>query len=225
MSFILDALRKSETERQRQTGPGLADAGYRPPARRRGIWLPVLVVVLGANLMLLMALWLKRETVASPDASAPSGPPAVAPAPSPDTAQPVPGSPASAEPEGEFAAVADLPAVEGEPAAASETAETPTEAGGSGAVTTVKDAAPAASAIREDLPTAQQLIADGTLSVPALHLDIHVYGATPADRFAFINMRRYAEGTQLAEGPRIEEITRDGVILNQDGQRFLLTRE
>ena len=39
MSFILDALRKSETDRQRQSTPGLVDAGYRPPARRRALWL------------------------------------------------------------------------------------------------------------------------------------------------------------------------------------------
>ena len=49
MSFILDALRKSETERQKKAAPGIVDSHYQRPDKRRNIWLPLLVVILAAN--------------------------------------------------------------------------------------------------------------------------------------------------------------------------------
>ena len=66
MSFILDALKKSEIERQRQSVPGLMDA--RPGARRRRLplWAAALGLLLGINLVVLaFVLWNK---------SAPSAP-------------------------------------------------------------------------------------------------------------------------------------------------------
>jgi general secretion pathway protein B len=79
--------------------------------------------------------------------------------------------------------------------------------------------------VKDNLPTVRQLVAEGALSVPDMHLDIHVFSEIPAERFVFINMRRYTEGAQLKEGPRVAQITRDGVILDQNGQRFILTRD
>ena len=52
----------------------------------------------------------------------------------------------------------------------------------------------------EVLPTSFDLAASGT-ALPELHLDIHVYSANPAERFVFVNMRKYAEGQALKEGP------------------------
>jgi len=37
-------------------------------------------------------------------------------------------------------------------------------------------------------------------------------------------MRKYHEGARLQEGPTIERIRRDGVVLNSQGLRFLLPR-
>jgi general secretion pathway protein B len=59
-------------------------------------------------------------------------------------------------------------------------------------------------------------------SLPDLHLDIHVYAAQPAERFVFLNNRKYREGGETPDGTRIERITRDGVVLNHRGVRFLL---
>ena len=50
--------------------------------------------------------------------------------------------------------------------------------------------------------------------MPELHLDVHVYATKPAERFVYINMRKYREGATLAEGPVLERIRRDGVVLN-----------
>jgi general secretion pathway protein B len=68
------------------------------------------------------------------------------------------------------------------------------------------------------------LSASGT-SLPELHLDIHVNSQNPGERFVFVNMRKYLEGETLKEGPSVERITADGVVLNQRGLRFLLPRQ
>jgi hypothetical protein len=39
-----------------------------------------------------------------------------------------------------------------------------------------------------------------------------------------VNMHKYVEGQSLSEGPTVERITPEGVILNRQGLRFLLPR-
>jgi general secretion pathway protein B len=81
--------------------------------------------------------------------------------------------------------------------------------------------APAAAPARDAMPGADELTARGTL--PALHLDLHVYAAQPQQRFIFVNSRKYREGETLAEGPVVEQITTDGAVLNFRGSRFKLS--
>jgi general secretion pathway protein B len=76
----------------------------------------------------------------------------------------------------------------------------------------------------EVLPSANDLAASGT-NLPELHLDIHVHSQNADERFVFVNMRKYQEGQTLKEGPNVERITPEGVILNQRGLRFLLPRQ
>ena len=67
MSFILDALKKSELERQRQSIPGLMDSGT-PGARARfPLWAIALVVLLGINLIALLVVLMRSG---APPASA-----------------------------------------------------------------------------------------------------------------------------------------------------------
>jgi general secretion pathway protein B len=75
------------------------------------------------------------------------------------------------------------------------------------------------------LPTLDQLLGAGTLDLPALNLDLLVYNDSPSVRFAVINGRKYREGAQLTEGPALESITPEGVILASQGQRFMLNRK
>ena len=56
MSFILDALKKSENERQRRTGPSLADVRTGAPDRKRPPWLIPLAALLAINLIVLVAM-------------------------------------------------------------------------------------------------------------------------------------------------------------------------
>lgn len=233
MSFILDALRKSETERQRQASPGLVAAGQRPPAPRRAVWVPVLAVVLVANFALLAALWWRdRAATPAPAATAPAA--AVQPpiARARDTNQSLKAVAGIAPGEMDTATVvAEASQAESyaeEPAAENytETLVLPSDAPDAAEAAPQPEPAGPPSRIRAaELPSASELAATGALTIPELHLDIHVFSTAPAERFAFINMKKYVEGTTLAEGPRVEEITPDGVVLSHNGQRFLLTRD
>ncbi|HSC47986.1 MAG TPA: general secretion pathway protein GspB [Gammaproteobacteria bacterium] len=60
--------------------------------------------------------------------------------------------------------------------------------------------------------------------LPPLHLDVHAYAVKPADRFVMINLAQYHIGDTLKEGPRVVDITPQGVILEYQGSRFLLPR-
>ena len=77
----------------------------------------------------------------------------------------------------------------------------------------------------ELLPTIGQIDLSGQPALPDLHLDVHVFAARPADRFVYINMRKYREGAALADGLTLERIRRDGVVLNYHGLRFVLPRQ
>src|ERR1700679_477834 len=64
MSFILDALKKSEIERQRQSMPGLMDT---PAAGRRSrlpLWAVLLAVLLAVNIAVLIVILLRNGAAA-----------------------------------------------------------------------------------------------------------------------------------------------------------------
>jgi general secretion pathway protein B len=65
MSFILDALRKSEHERQRQTGPALAEMPVAAPRPRSNVWAPIAIALLLVNL-LVVGVWLLRKSTSEP---------------------------------------------------------------------------------------------------------------------------------------------------------------
>jgi general secretion pathway protein B len=88
-----------------------------------------------------------------------------------------------------------------------------------------KAGAPSRIVSGNELPTAEQLIGSGALNIPILNLDLHVYSDKPAARFVVINSRKYKEGGQLTEGPTVDSITKDGVILVNQGRRFTLSRK
>jgi general secretion pathway protein B len=77
----------------------------------------------------------------------------------------------------------------------------------------------------EVLPSINEINLTGSQALPELHLDVHVFATKPADRFVYINMRKYHEGNTLPEGPVVEHIRRDGVVLSYQGLRFILPRQ
>jgi len=72
-------------------------------------------------------------------------------------------------------------------------------------------------------PNIAELVATGS-DLPDLRLELHVFSPIPSERFVFINSNRYGEGDTLLEGSRVLTITIEGVILSHGGQNFLLPR-
>jgi general secretion pathway protein B len=226
MSFILDALRKSDADRQRTVTPGLADVRYAARRHRRNVWLPILVVVLAANVVFMGLWWFGRanETPAVAVAPAISVPPA-SDQPAATTAPLVePGPVADIRPlarEAEFGE----PQLDAELAREFEPAPLPLPETAPPEPLPVTPPTPSRILASTDLPTAEQLIGSGTLKSPMLNLDLHVYSETATDRFVVINSRKYREGAQLTEGPSVETINPEGVILAIQGRRFTLSRK
>jgi general secretion pathway protein B len=228
MSFILDALKKSEIERQRQSAPGLIDNGIAQRRNRLPVWAVALGVLLGVNLIVLAFTFTRKSTPvthASRAADTPSAPDAN---PAPPPAQhfsPLDSAPVYA-PEIPVAAL-DKPA----PAQSPITRTGPI--GGSGNVALHRAQRPDPLLTDEDtnaenqevLPSISEISLNGAQALPELHLDVHVYATKPADRFVYINMHKYHEGAALQEGPAVERIRRDGVVLNYQGLRFVLPRQ
>lgn len=96
MSFILDALKKSESDRQRQSGPSLFEVKVAPPRRTLPVWAVAIAVLLGINIVVISWMLLRRPaaqqpalTAAAPaaalTAAAVSAGPAVPPSGRPDS--------------------------------------------------------------------------------------------------------------------------------------------
>ncbi|MDA0706284.1 MAG: general secretion pathway protein GspB [Proteobacteria bacterium] len=211
MSFILDALKKSETERQEQSVSEFSSVpsstGEASPLR----WLWLLAALLLINVAVLVGILMKRgDSPASPTT-------AVTAAPA-DVAATVVAPPPTAKATQSFEERVANAVVE-RPPVSQVSQDLPQAVPQS--VPQVIDAPASTSRA----PTLDQLRLNGSISLPELHLDIHVFSDNPAERFVFINMSKYREGERLAAGPQVSEITPDGVILEDQGQAFLLPRE
>src|SRR5690349_12930437 len=81
MSFILDALKKSETDRQRQAAPALFEVKVAEPRRRFPAWAIGLGALLLVNVGVLGWLLMRKPGGAPSVAAVPASPPASSPAP------------------------------------------------------------------------------------------------------------------------------------------------
>ena len=69
MSFILDALRKSEADRQQQTGAEFSDVPSSSGEAQSFRWLWILAVILLVNLAVLLGILFRPEPAAVPPAA------------------------------------------------------------------------------------------------------------------------------------------------------------
>ncbi len=78
MSFILDALKKSESDRQRQTGPALFEVKVAPPKARFPVWAVAIVALLVINMMIVGWLLLRHSSRGDEPSAAAQNPPSSA---------------------------------------------------------------------------------------------------------------------------------------------------
>ncbi|MGH8260436.1 MAG: general secretion pathway protein GspB [Steroidobacteraceae bacterium] len=244
MSFILDALKKSESERQCQSGPALFEVKVAPPRHRFAIWAIGLGGLLAINLVVVgWMLWRGGSTHAAAASAA-----VVAPTPASRTAALA--SAAGAEAPSTSAATAAPTAVRATaplataPPAVAQNAGATHAAGAPGAAGVSADdlapavepahaagpehsAQPPSGVVRETasgLPSYQQAVAEPGANIPDLQLNLHVYSPQADQRFVFLNMMRVREGDTLPKGVHVDQITPDGVILSYHGKQFVLLR-
>ncbi|MEE4381035.1 MAG: general secretion pathway protein GspB [Pseudomonadales bacterium] len=203
MSYLLDALRRSEEERRRGETPDLSTRhGARTVRRRRRDGNGVIVAV--ALVLALAAfaggvLWQRAslggaETAAAPAPAAPGDPgPAPGPAPAPRTA---------AEAERPAAPIPRGPVPQpGAPAPSPAPAASPAMAAG-------------------PVPLAA-LAPELRRRMPALELTTHVFAPDPALRQVAVNGVVYREGDRIGELV-LERITEDGVVVRLDDTRVAI---
>ncbi len=218
MSFILDALKKSESDRQEQADTEFATVPSSPAAVAAPRWMWVLGILLMINIIVLLALMLKPDAAPVVSEAAPNQA-----ALKQATPTAVDATPSSNTPTTESASFSDQLAVarQNQPARSTPVPQQVTATNITPTVS-VKNLPQSAAAI---LPSLTELRMNGRLQLPDLHVDIHVYSDVQSERFVFINMHKYKENSSLDEGPVLKEITSDGVILEHNGIVFILPRE
>jgi len=199
MSFILDALKKSETERQQQSGAEFSSVPSSSGNSQSFKWVWILGLLLLVNIVVLVGILL-RPKEAGPEIQAP---------------EPAPIGSARVATE----------SFEDKIAAAKQKQPAPPEDVDMNPQVAQPIARQTAAQNRARVLSIDEVRVNGSLQIADLHLDIHVYSEVPADRFVFINMTKYREQSLLEEGARVLEITAEGVILEHEGITFLLPRE
>ncbi|MBI5908414.1 MAG: general secretion pathway protein GspB [Betaproteobacteria bacterium] len=239
MSYILDALRKSDQQRRRGAAPTLlagqvtAVTPKQPAVLAYGLLAAVLVgagVVIGwlrpwqaeqaapaatqSDASVRQSVPVRTEIAAAP-APALARAPLAAPAPAPvqvPAAVPVP-APASVKSLSPASVGAEAP---GKPqddvAAVSRKAAAVAQ---QPPVTAAADSAPAQNVISlAELPLALQQ------ELPPMTISVHAYSGNPRDRMVGINNRMLREGDDVAPGLKLEQITPEGMIFGYKGYSF-----
>jgi hypothetical protein len=245
MSYILDALRKSEQERARGRPPDLGAGDSGPdPERRLWPWL------CGAGILAAAALgvWLLLPSFpgsAPPQAPVPPGPAAVEPEP---VLPPTPAAPARPRPAP--TPPARPPAKPVPPGAADRAA--PSAAGARPLGQPREHLAPIRPKIEERPPVEEPADQDPDLepgpapmgpppaatapapapapqagpplreAVERMTLNVLVYSEARADRMVYIDGRQYTEGEKVQGRYLVESITPDGAVLSANGERVVL---
>jgi general secretion pathway protein B len=198
MSYILDALRKSDQQRRRGAAPTLLTLQPSAVVRKKrpgSLAYGLLVVVLvGAGMVV---GWLRPW---QPEQAAPAAT-AMAPQPAPE---PKPELPANAKPQ------TDGASHEADAATPARTAAPPERR---------VDIA-AADAAGETVISMEQLPLSIRQGLPPMTISVHAYSGNPRNRMIGIGSRILREGDAVAPGLKLEEITPDGMIFGYKGYRF-----
>ena len=234
MSYILDALRKSERERSLGAVPDLETVQQERPVVHASRWPWVVGVLLLINVAIAIAFLLKEPVtvvvesgVTGKTESAVSVvsvvPPEVGMAPA--------GVPEPARAAGIGANESLLPSnvKDPEPAPTSLAKVETLDAHSTVNLTTPMQSwsAMPASSLPQPEPAAtdwMDMPPDFRARVSRPDIDVHVYSDEPTRRFVLIDLQRYREGERIDSGLEIESITQNGVIFSDQGTRFQVRR-
>jgi len=255
MSYILDALRKADQQRQRGAAPTLltvqatAAAPGKPALSLNTWWLAAALVVAG-----IVIGWLRpwqteprvpaaeplaaqpRAPGTSPAAPVPPSEPALAPASTPAQALPETAGKTGQPPPAQLSAPA-APSATGSAGAAIGQASAPARIEAPpippGSVTIVPPETTSAmpekpagagpgDAGQDKVLAMSELPSSIRQEISSLTISFHFYAVNPAERRIMINNELLRQGEVLQPGLRVEQITRDGVILGYKGYRFRL---
>lgn len=205
MSYILDALRKSDQERRRGGVPTLPAAPDTRPAGKRTAL--VIYGLLGTFFIAVgMAIGWLRPWVNEPSVSLPSAThPLESPSPQ---SEPAPPTRARAKAEPEQARKEPPPA---EPASRRDAPET------SAAV--VENKSPTTN-VSQPIPLASDLPLAIQQELPPMSIEMHVYSSKPRERLVSIDGRLLRENDPLNPQLKLESITPDGMIFTYRDYRF-----
>lgn len=225
MSYILDALRRADAERDRGTVPGIhAQPGYGAPlpssapiARKPWLWLAAgagAVLVVGALAWYLLApaggVRRAEEAPAAPVANpaapvlAPASPPPMAlPSPPPMALAPQP--PILQAP---IAAAAPLIRSKPKPAAPA---------------ASVAEAAPKPAASAEKIYALNELPDEIRSQLPAVTIGGSMYSNTPADRLLIVNGQVAHEGDKIGNEWVLQQIRLKNAVLSFRGYRYTVS--
>ena len=212
MSYILDALRKAEAERERGTVPSIhaqpAFAGVQPasaPARSR-LWMVLLGVGALIALVAAFAFYMLLGRSPASEVVAP-----VAARPAPVAVAPIAATPAPiAMTQASTPLSVTAPAPRPRPAA---TAVKPAPA---------PAPAPAASKPDERIYAASELPDEIRRQLPTLAVGGSMYSPTPKDRLVIINGQVLHEGDRITPDIVVERIRIKTAVLAFKGYRYLL---
>lgn len=243
MSYILDALRRADSERERGAIPGLhtqavpvgaTDVEAEP---RSGPWKWLVVVAFVVLLGLVAWLWLGRDAAPEPLATAKPAPPPLATAapsmpavPAPVTAPTAPSATAAADRPLPTGAVATrepaLDARKPPPSPPLTVTRKPTPAAASASATPASKqatkAAPPAKASEPEvrISTLAELPDEVRRELPAITVGGSIYSKSAANRMLVINGQVFHEGDELAPGLVLEQIRQKAAVLKIKGYRY-----
>jgi general secretion pathway protein B len=236
MSYILDALRRAERERNLGKAPSLQvvmqhDTAEHPRNTARIVLIAVtLLAVVGAIAALLLRPKPPVEAAAAVIVETPAAAEAEATAPTDlvtdpglssldDLAEPEPAPIPAGDVEAEAGEIAE-PDIALEPQDLQQAS--PAAKPAAAATEPVSpEPPPMAEAAAGDLPLLRDLPAEYRADFPALSVEVHVFDRLPEKRWVMIGSRRYREGEVLSEGPRVASITEDGIVFDYRGQQSL----
>lgn len=236
MSYILDALRRADSERARGTVPGIHTQPYRPdaadaprPARGKP-WMWTLAGFVAA-LLLGIAAWrmfgpeAPREVAAAAPAAPP--PPIAGPAPAPTVVAP-PVALAPAAPRVASAPLVAAAATETTPKARRPVAKAASAAASGAAAAAAKspakpDKAASASAAESRTYAQSELPDDIRRQLPTLTIGGSMYSNDPANRILIINGQVFHEGDKLGPELLLEQIKLKAAVLVFKGYRYGIT--